>query len=45
MYSYEGNIFVVDKKLGLYSIRLENGKYSEKLIIDSPGIQAICVYV
>lgn len=38
LYSYNGNIFVVDKALGLYSIRLENGKYSEQLILNATGI-------
>lgn len=44
LYSFQGNIFVVDSQLGLYSIRLENGKYSEQLILNATGIQAVAVY-
>ena len=28
-YSFEGQVFVVDKKTGLYTIKLEDGLYSE----------------
>ena len=37
-YSYQGTVFVVDRVLGLYAIRLEDGRYYEEVVINATGI-------